>query len=390
MRTRKEIEELEYQNLAPYAMKSRDSAGREHQEMDHPTRTCYQRDRDRIIHSEAFRKLEYKTQVFVIFEGDYYRTRLTHTLEVAQIARTIGRNLCLNEDLIETIALAHDLGHPPFGHAGEDALKGIMESEGLKIFNHNWRSFEIVTKFEKRYPDFNGLNLTQEVRVGILKHKTTYDVPEMELMRKEFPEGPTLEAQVVDIADSLAYLNHDIDDGITSGCLNPDDLVGSALWRRVREKIEKTSPVENPEIIKYQIVKELIDTQAQDLLSHSEKVLTEVNPKSADEVKKMKKSLIGFSEKMTSERDELQRLVHDKFYRHNRVLRMTSKAKRIIGDLFQVYKDAPDQLPYEVYDRRHNNTKKEKLEIICNYIADMTDRFALDEHKRLFDPYEKV
>src|SRR3990167_5669745 len=229
MRTRTDIEALEDKILAAYAMKSRDSGGREHKEDQHAVRTCYQRDRDRIVHCEAFRKLEYKTQVFVIFEGDYYRTRLTHTIEVAQIARTIGRALQLNEDLIEAIALAHDLGHPPFGHAGEGALNEIMKSAKVPGFNHNVRSFEIVTKYEKRYPEFDGLNLTQEVLVGILKHRTIYDKPGVADQYKE--KGATLEAQVVDIADSLAYLSHDIDDGLTSGCIFEEDLKENALWK---------------------------------------------------------------------------------------------------------------------------------------------------------------
>jgi dGTPase len=228
MRTRKDFEDLEEQILAPYGMKSKDTSGREFPEGHHEVRTCYQRDRDRIVHSEAFRKLEYKTQVFVIFEGDYYRTRLTHTIEVAQIARTIGRSLRLNEDLIEAIALAHDLGHPPFGHAGEFALNDIMKKAGLPGFNHNLRSFEIVTR-EKRYPEFDGLNLTKEVVVGILKHKTVYDEPGV--IDKYKDEGPTLEAQVVDIADSLAYLAHDIDDGLTSGCIRVKDLMENELWK---------------------------------------------------------------------------------------------------------------------------------------------------------------
>ena len=392
MRTRQEIEKLEFQILAPYAMKSKDSAKRVYKEPDHETRTCYQRDRDRIIHSEAFRKLEYKTQVFVILEGDYYRTRLTHTLEVAQIARTIGRNLKLNEDLIEAIALAHDLGHPPFGHAGEEALNEIMTKVDSK-FNHNKRSFEIVTKFEKRYPSFDGLNLTAEVLVGILKHKTTYDVPTDDIsseMKKLLKDGPTLEAQVVDIADSLAYLNHDIDDGLTSGCISEEDLMDNTLWRAALKEIKGTFHHNNKDMLKYQIVKELIDMQVKDLLFHSDQALAKSNFKSADDVKKLKKTIIHFSPKMTNERNELQKLVFDKFYRHSRVERMTSKAKRIINDLFRVYLENPDQLPYALYHRNKNYDKKTKHKTICTYIAGMTDRFALDEHKKLFDPYEKV
>lgn len=388
MRIRKDIEELEERILAPYAMKSQDSSGREYPEEPHPSRTCYQRDRDRIVHSEAFRKLEYKTQVFAILEGDYYRTRLTHTIEVAQIARTIGRNLQINEDLIEAIALAHDLGHPPFGHAGEEALNRIMVEAGFKGFNHNKRSFEIVTKFEKRYPDFDGLNLSREVLVGILKHRTPFDVPELE--SKLFEEGMTLEAQVVDMADSLAYLNHDIDDGLTSSCIKEEDLMESELWQQAYRKITTIMRSASSEMLKYQIVKELIDMQVKDLLQASDERLKKAGFQSSLDVKKSKKTMIGFSPLMETQRNKLQDLLNIRLYHHYRVERMTSKARRIIEDLFRVYKEKPTQLPYSIYQRDQKHTPKAEYEIICNYIAGMTDRFALDEHKKLFSPYEKV
>ncbi len=388
MRTRIAIEELEQHSLAPYAMHSRDSAGRQYSEPHHELRTCYQRDRDRIVHSQAFRKLEYKTQVFVIFEGDYYRTRLTHTIEVAQIARTIGRSLSLNEDLIEAVALAHDLGHPPFGHAGEEALNNIMKKAGLPGFNHNKRSFEIVTKFEKRYPHFDGLNLSAEVLVGILKHRTLYDFPGVS--EKFVNEEPALEAQVVDIADSLAYLNHDVDDGITSGCITEKDLTESLLWQNALRKVKETLNTSDQEMLKYQIVKELIDRQVKDLLTASSERLRKADFKSSQEVKKHKSRLIDFSPEMASERNHLQELLSKKFYHHYRVERMTTKARRIIDDLFEVYKNNPKQLPYSVYRRDQRHSEAEQYEVICNYIASMTDRHALDEHKRFFDPYEKV
>lgn len=388
MRTRKEIEELEDKILAPYAMKSKDAAPRIFPEPKHATRTDYQRDRDRIVHSEAFRKLEYKTQVFVIFEGDYYRTRLTHTIEVAQIARTIGRNLSLNEDLIEAIALAHDLGHPPFGHAGEDALNEIMKKEKFTGFNHNKRSFEIVTQREKRYPQFSGLNLTPEVLIGILKHQTSYDVPGED--NKLLKEGPTLEAKVVDIADSLAYLNHDIDDGLTSGCITEKDLCDSQLWKRALKKLDVELLDKNRGMLKYQIVKELIDMQVKDLLEASVSRLEKSNFKSAQEVKRCKNMIIGFSDNMAAQRNELQETLNKNLYHHFRVERMTEKAKRIINDLFSVYIKKPTQLPYDVYERSREFNKKETYEIICDHIAAMTDRAALDEHKKLFNPYEKV
>ena len=389
MQTRKNIEELEDKILAAYAMKSKDSAGREYKESDHEWRTCYQRDRDRIVHAEAFRKLEYKTQVFVIFEGDYYRTRLTHTIEVAQLARTIGRNLRLNEDLIEAIALAHDLGHSPFGHAGEDALHAIVGRGSKKGFNHNLRSFEIVTKYEKKYPNFLGLNLSREVLVGILKHETIYDTPAGSPYRK-FKEGPTLEAQVVDIADSLAYLNHDIDDGLTSGCICEEDLMGSVLWQKAVNRIGGEARRGDPLMFKYQIVKELIDMQVKDLLNTTNDNLKKAAFKSSKEVKASNKKVIGFSSSMKKDRDALQQILNEKLYHHWRVERMTTKARRIIGDLFEVYLKNPKQLPYNIYPRHQNFSKAQKYEIIGNYIASMTDRFALDEHKRLFEPYQKV
>ena len=396
MHTRQDIEALENKMLAPYAMKSQDSGGRAHKEKKHETRTCYQRDRDRVVHSEAFRKLEYKTQVFIIYEGDYYRTRLTHTIEVAQIARTIGRNLRLNEDLIEAIALAHDLGHPPFGHAGEHALNHIMDQARPKLkFNHNQRSFDIVAGLEKRYPNFDGLNLTKEVLVGILKHSTGYDKPGDSHYNKFVKEGPTLEAKVVDIADSLAYLSHDIDDGITSGCITADDLKKSRLWEKARREVNPELEIKDQEIFKYQIVKALIDMQMKDLLFFSEQKLKKLNFDSSQEVKQYtyknpNTTIIGFSPSMKSEREALQKILEKKLYLHYRVIRMTDKAKRIIKDLFKVYMQTPEQLPEKIFKRERKYGKNEKFKIICNYIASMTDRFAIDEYKKLFDPDEKV
>ncbi|MCK5260330.1 MAG: deoxyguanosinetriphosphate triphosphohydrolase [Candidatus Omnitrophica bacterium] len=396
MRTRQDIEMMEDKMLIPYAMKSKDSGGRKYAEDQHEIRTCYQRDRDRVIHSEAFRKLEYKTQVFVIYEGDYYRTRLTHTIEVAQIARTIGRNLQLNEDLIEAIALAHDLGHPPFGHAGEKALNHIMASAKPRLkFNHNQRSFDIVAGLEKRYPNFDGLNLTKEVLVGILKHSTGYDKPGDSHYNKFVDEGPTLEAKVVDIADSLAYLSHDIDDGITSRCITGEDLKASRLWKKAGKRVDPQLEIKDKEIFKYQIVKALIDMQMKDLLSFSRQKLEKLNFKSSKEVKRYtyknpSRSVVSFSPSMEKERKVLQKVLEEKLYQHYRVIRMTDKARRIIKDLFKVYMKTPEQLPEKIYHRARKHTKNQKYKIICNHIASMTDRFAIDEHKRLFDPDEKV
>ncbi|MDD3374767.1 MAG: deoxyguanosinetriphosphate triphosphohydrolase [Candidatus Omnitrophica bacterium] len=393
MRTREEIEQLEVRNLAPYAMCSRDSAGRVYAESLDDKRTCYQRDRDRIVHLRAFRNLEYKTQVFPIFEGDYYRTRLTHTLEVAQIARTIGRNLMLNEDLIEAVALAHDLGHPPFGHAGEKALDEIMSEEKLegffsritgkhkpKGFNHNKRSYEIVTR-ERRYPNFEGLNLTKEVLVGILKHKTVYDIPSSE---EEFlKEFPTLEAQVVNVADELAYLDHDIDDGLASGYIKKEDLAESKLWTTTLDQVRKTTKSTNEIIERNQIVKNLINIQVVDLLQNSDKAIEERNFKSVLDVKTLGETVIKFSDEMDQERCKLQKLINEKLYHHYRVERMTMKAKRVVHRLFDIYSSNLNQLPYEIYDRHVQYGKQEEREVICNFISDMTDRAALSEYKKL-------
>lgn len=391
MLTREKVEALEEKNLAPYAMKSKDSAGREYKENHCTHRTCYQRDRDRIIHSEAFRKLEYKTQVFVIFEGDYYRTRLTHTIEVAQIARSIGRSLQLNEDLIEAIALAHDLGHSPFGHAGEDILKELMKDCGG--FNHNFHSYEIVSKMEKRYPGFDGLNLSREVLIGILKHETEYD--EKGDVEKYKNIGPTLEAKVVDIADALAYISHDVDDGLTSECITKEDLMDSNLWKKAADSIDPGLETRDKEMFKYQIVRALIDIQIKDLMKASQERLDVCGLRSSQEVqdfncKEPKKVIIGFSDEMKQEHKHLKDLLQEKFYYHYRVERMTSKAKRILKDLFEVYKENPKQLPYIVYPRDKQYSEDEKFKIICKHIASMTDRFALDEHKKLFNPYQKV
>lgn len=393
MRTREDIEKREDSILAPYAMHSKDSKGRTFTEKEHSLRTIYQRDRDRIVHCEAFRRLEYKTQVFVIFEGDYYRTRLTHTLEVAQIARTIGRSLRLNEDLIEAIALAHDLGHAPFGHAGEEALRELMKKWGG--FNHNLHGYRIVTELEKRYPSFSGLNLTCEVREGIIKHETKYDQPPRISDPQIDPnEQPPLEAQVVDIADEIAYDNHDLDDGLTADIIKEENLRKVQLWNNAYNKIIKEKAnYNNKEMLKYHLIRELINQQVNNLLKESEKKIKKLNLKSVNEVRKLKNKAISFSSKMQGERNQARSFLKDNLYYNVRIVRMTSKAKRFISELFYAYKKNPKQMPPDVYEKIGKIKKekeKNKLQIICDYIAGMTDRFVLNEHKKLFDPYEKV
>lgn len=379
-----QIKEFEDKFLAPYAMKSYKTRGRVYKEKEHLYRSVYQRDRDRIIHSAAFRRLEYKTQVFVNHEGDYYRTRLTHTLEVAQIARTIATALRLNVDLIEAIALAHDLGHTPFGHSGEDALNELMAEQGG--FNHNLHSLRVVDILEEKYPDFPGLNLTWEVREGIVKHSSAFDrlVKIKELSPNEMP---TLETQVVDIADEIAYDNHDLDDGLTSGLLKESDLEKVPLWNNISKEISKKYAKIDWEKRKYLIIRSLIDIQATDILKETEEKINKLKLKSCDQVRKIDKKIVVFSARMQKLRKPLREFLMENLYHHYRVMRMSSKAKRFIQELFKTYVDNPRQLPTKI---QKNILTDGVRRVVCDYIAGMTDRYALDEYKKLFDPYEKV
>ncbi len=384
MLTRQDIEREEELKLAPYAMKSKDSQGRKYKEEEHPYRSVYQRDRDRIIHSTAFRRLEYKTQVFVNHEGDYYRTRLTHTLEVAQIAKSIARTLRLNEDLVEAIALAHDLGHTPFGHSGEEVLHELMKDHGG--FDHNLQGLRVVDLLEKRYPDFKGLNLTWEVREGIVKHSTRFNrLNQVEELKPD--KFPTLETQVVDVADEIAYDNHDLDDGITSGLIEEEKLTDVGLWQDADKELKSKYLNLDNEIRKYQIIKLLINLQISDLLTESEKRLKEFNIISPQQARKKREKIISFSPQMLEKRAPLREFLLENLYRHYRVIRMSNKAHRFLQDLFRVYLAKPEQLPPSSQKR----IKEEGVHrAICDYIAGMTDRYALDEYKKLFDPYEKV
>jgi len=385
MFTRKDIENKETKTLAPYAMKSKDSRGRQHKESEHGYRTCYQRDKDRIIHSTAFRRLEYKTQVFVNHEGDYYRTRLTHTLEVAQIAKAMARALQLNEDLAESIALAHDLGHTPFGHSGEDTLHKIMKKNGG--FNHNLQGLRVVDIIEDRYPQFPGLNLSYEVREGIIKHTTLFDQPRA-VIPFEQKELPLLEAQIVDTADEIAYDNHDLDDGLTSGLIDDRDLSKDvALWRNTYKKIESKFPKATRQIKMHQTIRLLINANVTDVLIESEKNIKKFKIKNRQDVRKMPHKLIKFSKEMERKRKPLRKFLFDNLYQHYRVVRMSNKACRFIQELFKVYLDKPGQLPPTTKSRLK---KEDAHRVICDYIAGMTDRYALDEYKKFFEAYEKV
>ncbi len=384
MLTRVEAEEREEALLAPYSMKSRGSRGRVHPEKEHDYRSCYQRDRDRIIHTTAFRRLEYKTQVFVNHEGDNYRTRLTHTIEVASIARSISRALRLNEDLAETLALAHDVGHGPFGHAGEDALQEMMKDHGG--FDHNLQGLRVVDFLEERYPGFKGLNLTWEVREGINKHRTPFDHPNRNIALDP-ASSSLLETQVVDVSDEIAYDNHDLDDGVSSGLLKEEDLLAIPLWEKARREVLKNEPALSGFLLTKQVIKFLINTQITNLIVASEKNLKERGVKSLEDVRKSPERLIVFDSQMAEERKPLKKFLMNRLYHHYRVVRMSDKAKRFVKDLFGVYLQNPEQLPPYFAGRV---TQEGSHRVICDYLAGMTDRFALDEYKRFFDPYERV
>ncbi len=384
MLTREEFEALEDQRLAGYAMRNRHTRGRVHAEPEHPFRLPFQRDRDRVIHCSAFRRLEYKTQVFVNHEGDYYRTRLTHTMEAAQITRTIARALRLNEDLAEAIALAHDLGHTPFGHAGERILDRLMQPHGG--FEHNAQSMRIVDVLEERYPGFAGLNLSWEVREGIVKHSTRYDRPQV--AEFDAAKAPTLEAQIVDYADEIAYNAHDIDDGLKSEMLTLDDLEGAAIWREHHRNVCRAFPSADRRIVRYQTTRRIIDNFVADLIETTERRLVERGVGRIEDVWAVKPKLVEFSGTMAEKLSELKGLLFERLYNHYRVKRMAVKADRIMTDLFQTYMSEPRQMPPHVHGKIAGGEATAR--VVADYIAGMTDRFALDEYKKLFDPYEKV
>lgn len=383
MLKRKDLEKKE-DLLAPYAQKSRMTRGRRHKEEEHGYRSCYQRDKDRIIYSTAFRRLEYKTQVFVNHEGDYYRTRLTHTLEVSQIATTIARALRLNEDLVEALSLAHDLGHTPFGHSGEDALHDMMKDYGG--FDHNTQGLRVVDLLEQRYPNFPGLNLTYEVREGIIKHSTAFDRPRPVGTFKS-NGSPLLEIQVVDLADEIAYDNHDLDDGITSGLIKESDLKYLKLWAERKKSLDLRYPKMSEEIRKYQIIRSLINEQVTDIITQTEANIKKFNVKRSSDATGLPERIVTFSKRMYALRRPMREFLTKNLYQHYRVVRMANKAYRFIGSLFNNYLDKPEQLPPHTHSRLK---AEEKHRVICDYLAGMTDRYALDEYKKFFEPYERV
>ncbi len=375
---RYQLESIEDQSLAPYACRSKNSKGRAYPEEEPEFRTAFQRDRDRILHTSAFRRLEYKTQVFINYEGDYYRTRLTHTLEVSQIGRSIAVALGANETVVEAICLSHDLGHPPFGHSGETALARLMKDHGG--FDHNKQSLRIVTLLEHRYPHFPGLNLTWEVREGIVKHESEYDIADASEYNPELRGH--IEAQIANAADELAYTAHDLDDGLRSGMITPSMLSGVTLWEIL---VEATGwrGAELDELNRHQMIRHLIGIEINDLINATEGRLRESNVRSTGELQRLPYNVISQGEDITRRNRQLKDFLYNNLYRHARVVRMAVKAERILCDLFRAYQSEPEMLPQhvqaEIGERGLERT-------ICDYIAGMTDRYAIEEYQKLFDP----
>ncbi len=375
-------EEREAQLLAPWGMRSAESRGRRHPEPEHALRTCFQRDRDRIVHSSSFRRLEYKTQVFVNHEGDNYRTRLTHSLEGAQIGRTVARAMGLNEELTECLVLGHDLGHTPFGHSGERVMNELMRDHGG--FEHNRQTLRILEVLERRYPRFPGLNLTWEVREGIIKHRADSDAAAPE----EYAPGeaPTLEAQLVDHVDEIAYNNHDVDDGLTSGMFAVSEIREVALFREAHDDALARG-LDDDRVARHHVVRWIIDRCVNDLIQTSLANLESVGVRSVGEVRRAGRRLVAYSPEMAARVRELKDFLFRNMYRHYRVVRMGDKAGRILRNLFESYVAEPRQLPPHFQGQLERDGVHR---VVCDYIAGMTDRFAVDEHQKLFDPTVRV
>lgn len=375
--------------LAAYASNPEQSIGRKHPESAPQGRNQFQRDRDRIIHSSAFRRLEYKTQVFVNHEGDLFRTRLTHSLEVAQIGRAIARNLGLHEDLVEGIALAHDLGHTPFGHAGQDALNACMKPYGG--FEHNLQSLRVVDHLEQRYAEFDGLNLTFELREGILKHCSVKNARQLGDVGKRFIEKsqPSLEAQVTNLADEIAYNNHDVDDGMRSGLITLEQLDEVKIFadhlHQVKHQYPQLNyPKPNSRRLVHETIRRMINSLVVDLSQHSSDSIRQANPQSVEDVRNLP-MLIAFSEPMRKQQAELKTFLRDNLYRHFRVNRMSAKAHRIVKELFEVFMQDIGLMPDEFQQRAvESDDPSEKARAVSDYIAGMTDRYAIREYQRLF------
>lgn len=373
--------------LATFAVSATESKGRVYKEDQSDYRSEFQRDRDRIIHCSAFRRLEYKTQVFVNHEGDMFRTRLTHSIEVAQIGRTIARALNVNEDLTEAICLAHDLGHTPFGHAGQDALNNCMKNFGG--FEHNLQSLRIVDVLEERYPNFPGLNLTYETREGILKHCSQKSALELGELGKRFIKNnkPSLEAQIANIADEIAYNNHDIDDGLRANLLNINLLSKSVLFEDNLKEVVKKWKTLNERQIRHEVVRRMINYIVSDLIENSRRLIQSYQPGNVDAVRESRQSLIKMGEFIEKKHNDLKRILRKELYEHEQVQLMTEQAKKTIQYLFDAYMKNPILLTDELQERIKENMKskneRKKARMIADYIAGMTDRFALSEYKRI-------
>lgn len=376
----------ERSDLAPYAARSHLSRGRRYREELKDDRPHFERDRDRIIHCAAFRRLEYKTQVFVNHEGDYYRTRLTHTLEVAQISKGIARRLRLNEDLAESIALAHDLGHTPFGHTGEETLNSLMADHGG--FEHNRQSLRIVEELEDRYPPFPGLNLTWETREGLIK-RSFQGESELNQIHDEFEpdKASTLEAQIIELADEIAYNNHDIDDGLEAGYLDENELLGLAIWREANEEVYRKYGSLNGKKEKYQTISHLIGYLIGDLVNYTRWIIEDRAIENLNDVRGADETLVRFSPITQNKNQELKSFLYRRLYRHDRMEKARLQARGTIDRLFMTYLEMPNLLPHKYQEKMRG----EPLErVICDYVAGMTDRYALEEYRRLFDTQEQV
>jgi len=377
--------------LAPYACRSELSSGRRYAEENSPTRNMFQRDRDRIIHSTAFRRLEYKTQVFVNHEGDHYRTRLTHSIEVAQIARSICRTMRLHEDLAEGVALAHDLGHTPFGHSGQDALNAAMKPYGG--FEHNRQSLRVIEKLEHRYAGFPGLNLSFETREGIVKHTSPHDLPmNADLAEYHLDEQATLEAQIGNLADEIAYNNHDVDDGFRAGILEADGLCGVPLFAMHYGNVMHDLPTIAESTAIHETIRRMIGFLIKDVVEETTHRIKKSNICSLDDVRNAEIPLVGFSREVRHMNAEMKRYLFKHMYHHYRVVRMATKANRVIRELFSAYMENPAMLPPGVIaaELHGKDSAKKYARAIADYIAGMTDRYALDEYSRLFDVHART
>ena len=380
--------------LAPYAQHDDGSRGRRYPEPPPRHRTEYQRDRDRIVHSTAFRRLVYKTQVFVNHEGDLYRTRLTHSLEVAQIARSVARALGLNEPLAEAVCLAHDLGHTPFGHAGQDALNDCMRPFGG--FEHNLQSLRVVDELEERYAEFPGLNLTFETREGILKHCSAANARRLGELGERFLQRrqPSLEAQLANLADEIAYNNHDVDDGLRAGLIGVEELRELAVFRRQYDIVTAKYPDLGGRRLVHEVVRRMIDWLVNDLVDASRRAIADAAPASVEDVRARPAPLLRFGDEVAAEHLELKRYLRQHLYRHYKVLRMTTKAGRVVRELFDAMQGDPDLMPSEHQQaaRRLEAIDGEtgRARAVADYIAGMTDRYAILEHRRLYDPSERT